>query len=152
MSSSLPNTLNACRTDLPVVITVLAIIGKFSMSGSFSTSYVFSAELFPTVVRQTGVGVCSVSARVAGIISPLISLLEKYHASIPVVIFGSTAVAGGILCLLLPETRGKDLPDWVDDVVENGRPCKTANVSLENGHLKPNEDSEVVERTLNTRL
>ncbi|XP_015278266.1 PREDICTED: solute carrier family 22 member 13-like, partial [Gekko japonicus] len=37
--------------DLPVVITVLAIIGKFSMSGSFSTSYVFSAELFPTVVR-----------------------------------------------------------------------------------------------------
>nr|XP_056713111.1 solute carrier family 22 member 13-like [Euleptes europaea] len=138
--------------DLPVVITVLAIIGKISMSGSFSTSYVYSAELFPTVIRQTGLGVCSVSARVAGIISPLIGLLEKYHTSIPVVIFGSTAVAGGILCFLLPETRGKDLPDWVDDVGGNRRTCKTTNISLENGQLKPNEDSEVIEQTLSTHL
>ncbi|XP_076188491.1 solute carrier family 22 member 13-like isoform X2 [Aptenodytes patagonicus] len=37
--------------DQPVVTTVLAIIGKFTASASFSTSYVYSAELFPTVVR-----------------------------------------------------------------------------------------------------
>ncbi|XP_054847701.1 solute carrier family 22 member 13-like [Eublepharis macularius] len=143
--------ITAIPKDLPVVITVLAVIGKFSMSGSFSTSYVYSAELFPTVVRQMGVGLCSVSARVAGIISPLIGLLEKFHTSIPVLIFGSTAVVGGLLCFLLPETRGKDLPDWVGDV-ENRRPYKTGNVSLENGHLKPDGDSEVTEQTRSTRL
>ncbi|XP_053914966.1 solute carrier family 22 member 13 isoform X2 [Cuculus canorus] len=37
--------------DQPVVTTVLAIIGKFTATASFSTSYVYSAELFPTVVR-----------------------------------------------------------------------------------------------------
>ncbi|NXI41532.1 S22AD protein, partial [Galbula dea] len=42
--------------DQPVVTTVLAIIGKFTASASFSTSYVYAAELFPTVIRQTGVG------------------------------------------------------------------------------------------------
>ncbi|RLW11587.1 hypothetical protein DV515_00001303 [Chloebia gouldiae] len=37
--------------DQPVATTVLATIGKFAASASFSTSYVYAAELFPTVVR-----------------------------------------------------------------------------------------------------
>uniref|UniRef100_A0A8C6Z8E7 Solute carrier family 22 member 13-like n=1 Tax=Nothoprocta perdicaria TaxID=30464 RepID=A0A8C6Z8E7_NOTPE len=97
--------------DLPVVITVLAIIGKFATSASFSTSYVYTAELFPTVVRQTGVGLCSMSARVAGIIAPLIRLLARYHHSVPMAIFGSVPVLAGLLCFLLHETRGMDLVD-----------------------------------------
>ncbi|NXK48991.1 S22AD protein, partial [Chauna torquata] len=97
--------------DQPVAITVLAIIGKFAASASFSSSYVYSAELFPTVVRQTGVGLCSMAARVAGIIAPLIRLLEQYHQAIPMAIFGSAPVLGGLLCFLLPETRGTELAD-----------------------------------------
>ncbi|KFV04166.1 Solute carrier family 22 member 13, partial [Tauraco erythrolophus] len=97
--------------DQPVVTTVLAIIGKFTASASFSTSYVYSAELFPTVVRQTGVGLCSMLARVAGIMAPLIRLLGQYHQAIPMAIFGSAPVVGGLLCVLLPETRGTDLVD-----------------------------------------
>ncbi|KFW66718.1 Solute carrier family 22 member 13, partial [Pygoscelis adeliae] len=97
--------------DQPVVTTVLAIIGKFTATASFSTSYVYSAELFPTVVRQTGVGLCSMSARVAGIMAPLIRLLGQYHRAIPMAIFGSAPVVGGLLCVLLPETRGTDLAD-----------------------------------------
>lgn len=38
-------------SDQPVATTVLATIGKFAASASFSTSYVYAAELFPTVVR-----------------------------------------------------------------------------------------------------
>ncbi|NXY86904.1 S22AD protein, partial [Alcedo cyanopectus] len=97
--------------DQPVAITVLAIIGKFTASASFSTSYVYAAELFPTVVRQTGVGLCSMSARVAGIMAPLIRLLTQYHRAIPMAIYGSAPVLGGLLCFLLPETSGADLPD-----------------------------------------
>uniref|UniRef100_A0A8C0B9E6 Solute carrier family 22 member 13 n=1 Tax=Buteo japonicus TaxID=224669 RepID=A0A8C0B9E6_9AVES len=40
--------------DQPVTTTVLAVLGKFAASASFSTSYVYSAELFPTVVRGGG--------------------------------------------------------------------------------------------------
>uniref|UniRef100_A0A8C0IG45 Major facilitator superfamily (MFS) profile domain-containing protein n=1 Tax=Bubo bubo TaxID=30461 RepID=A0A8C0IG45_BUBBB len=99
--------------DQPVATTVLAIIGKFTATASFSTSYVYTAELFPTVIRQTGVGLCSMSARVAGIMAPLIRLLGQYHRAIPMAIFGSAPVVGGLLCFLLPETRGTDL---VDDI------------------------------------
>ncbi|KFO74224.1 Solute carrier family 22 member 13, partial [Cuculus canorus] len=97
--------------DQPVVTTILAIIGKFAASASFSTSYIYSAELFPTVVRQTGVGLCSMLGRVAGIMAPLIRLLEQYHRAIPMAIFGSTPVVGALLCILLPETRGTELAD-----------------------------------------
>uniref|UniRef100_A0A8C8BKS0 Major facilitator superfamily (MFS) profile domain-containing protein n=1 Tax=Otus sunia TaxID=257818 RepID=A0A8C8BKS0_9STRI len=99
--------------DQPVVTTILAIIGKFTATASFSTSYVYTAELFPTVIRQTGVGLCSMSARVAGIMAPLIRLLGQYHQVIPMAMFGSVPVVGGLLCFLLPETRGTDL---VDDI------------------------------------
>ncbi|NWX41728.1 S22AD protein, partial [Steatornis caripensis] len=97
--------------DQPVATTILAIIGKFTASASFSTSYVYSAELFPTVVRQTGLGLCSMSARMAGIMAPLIRLLGEYHGAIPMAIFGSAPVLGGLLCILLPETHGADLAD-----------------------------------------
>ncbi|NWS19300.1 S22AD protein, partial [Pachyramphus minor] len=97
--------------DQPVATTVLATLGKFAASASFSTSYVYTAELFPTVVRQTGVGLCSMSARVAGVLAPLVRLLGRYHQAIPMAIFGSAPVLGGLLCVLLPETSGMELPD-----------------------------------------
>ncbi|NXG19798.1 S22AD protein, partial [Grallaria varia] len=97
--------------DQAVATTVVAIIGKFTATASFSTSYVYSAELFPTIVRQTGVGLCSTMARVAGILAPLIIPLDQYHRAIPMAIFGSIPVMVSLSCILLPETRGIDLPD-----------------------------------------
>ncbi|XP_048806559.1 solute carrier family 22 member 13-like [Lagopus muta] len=97
--------------DQAVVITVLAVIGKFAACASFSTSYVYAAELFPTVIRQSGMGLCSMAARVAGIIAPLILMLQDTNSAIPMAVFGGASVLGGLLCFLLPETRGAELPD-----------------------------------------
>ncbi|NXG74833.1 S22AD protein, partial [Baryphthengus martii] len=122
--------------DQPMATTVLAIIGKFASSASFSTSYVYSAELFPTVVRQTGVGLCSMLARVAGVMAPLIRLLDQYHRAIPMAIYGTAPVLGGLLCFLLPETRGTDLADDTEDSHPPAEVCENANSSSENGHMK----------------
>ncbi|NXG51448.1 S22AD protein, partial [Psilopogon haemacephalus] len=97
--------------DQSVAITILAIIGKCTATASFSTSYVYIAELLPTVIRQTGAGLCSMSARVAGILAPLIRLLSQFHHAIPMAVFGSPPVLVGLLCFLLPETRGVELED-----------------------------------------
>ncbi|XP_074802461.1 LOW QUALITY PROTEIN: solute carrier family 22 member 13-like [Natator depressus] len=105
--------------DSPVVVTTLAVIGKFAIAAALSISYVYSAELFPTIIRLTGVGLCSMSARVRGIIFPLISLLDKYHPAIPMAIFGSTPVTAGILCFLLPQTHDKELQDHMEEAKES---------------------------------
>ncbi|NXL85039.1 S22AD protein, partial [Alectura lathami] len=132
--------------DQPVVITVLATIGKFTASASFSSSYVYTAELFPTVIRQSGVGLCSMVARVAGIIAPLIRLLEQYHHAIPMAVYGGTTVLGGLLCFLLPETRGVDL----EDDAGGGQVCENASSTSEKRHVKVRDGGQDNENTKST--
>ncbi|KAK2512642.1 solute carrier family 22 member 13 [Columba guinea] len=136
--------------DQPVATTVLATIGKFTASASFSTSYVYTAELFPTVARQTGVGLCSMSARVAGILAPLIRLLGQYHPAIPMAIYGSAPVLGGLLCILLTETRGMELVDDTGDSHPKAEVHKNANSSSENGHMKGKDGGQDNEYTKTT--
>ncbi|XP_004854308.1 solute carrier family 22 member 13 isoform X4 [Heterocephalus glaber] len=108
-------------SDLPVVVTVLAIIGKFAMAAGFTISYVYTSELFPTIIRQTGMGLVSIFSRIAGTITPLVILLGENHMALPMLIFGSLPIGAGVLCALLPETRGQSLKDTIQDLEQ--RPC-----------------------------
>uniref|UniRef100_UPI0037E92645 solute carrier family 22 member 13-like n=1 Tax=Semicossyphus pulcher TaxID=241346 RepID=UPI0037E92645 len=101
----------AIPTDLPVVVTVIAVLGKFAATASFSIVYVYTAELYPTILRQNGVGLNSMFARVAGILAPLIRLLDVYHYTIPMLIYGIIPISAAGLCLFLPETLNVELQD-----------------------------------------
>jgi len=50
----------------------LANIGKFGVSASFAVVYVWTAELFPTTVRTSGLGSSSMAGRVGSIVCPYI--------------------------------------------------------------------------------
>ena len=50
--------------------TTLALIGKFGASASFSIVYLYTAELYPTQVRSTAIGMCSMMARIGGVAAP----------------------------------------------------------------------------------
>ena len=54
----------------------LSLLGKFMASASFSIVYLYTAELFPTAVRNQAVGTCSLVARIGGVISLLLDLLK----------------------------------------------------------------------------
>lgn len=63
-------------------------------------------------------------ARVAGILAPLIRLLDVYHFTIPMLIYGIIPIAAAGFCLLLPETCNAELQDhaeltWVDEPFHN---------------------------------
>lgn len=47
-----------------------AMIGKFGASAGFTIIYIFTTELFPTVVRNAGVGASSCAARIGSIVAP----------------------------------------------------------------------------------
>ena len=49
------------------------MLGKLGISGSFSIIYLYSGELFPTVVRTTGVGAGSMHARIGGLLAPFVA-------------------------------------------------------------------------------
>ncbi|XP_021428090.2 organic cation transporter protein [Oncorhynchus mykiss] len=102
-------------TDHPNLITGLAMVGKFGITASFAVIYVYTAEIFPTVLRQTGIGVSSMFARVGGVLAPLINMLHTRNPSLPMLIFGCTPLLGAVLALALPETANRPLPDTVED-------------------------------------
>ncbi|XP_034561796.1 solute carrier family 22 member 13-like [Notolabrus celidotus] len=101
----------AIPRDCPVVVTVIAVLGKFATAASFTILYVYTAELYPTTLRQNGVGLNSMFARVGGILAPLVRLTAIYHYTIPMLIYGVIPIAAGGVSLLLPETLNVELQD-----------------------------------------
>lgn len=39
------------KPEYPIVVTVIAVVGKIAIAASFTIVYVYTAELYPTVVR-----------------------------------------------------------------------------------------------------
>lgn len=100
----------------------VAMTGKFLISMTFAIAYLYTAELFPTKVRNVAVGTASTFARVGSISAPyIVDLLGAVHAGIPVVIFGVAAFSAGGFSLMLPETLNKKLPESVAEVERAGR-------------------------------
>ncbi|KAL7388461.1 hypothetical protein ABVT39_014357 [Epinephelus coioides] len=103
-------------SDLSVIKTVLAMIGKFGITASLSIIYVYSAEVFPTIIRQNGIGIGSMCARIGGVLAPMLYLLRSISPHAPMVLCGLCPLLGSVLTLLLPETANKPLPDTIEDV------------------------------------
>jgi len=96
--------------------TILAQIGRFAITGSFSMVFVYAVEIFPTIVRNVGVGTSSTWARVGGVIAPYIGReLGKQSPDAPLIIFGITSIIASILVLFLPETKDITLPDTIEE-------------------------------------
>ncbi|XP_055945527.1 organic cation transporter protein-like isoform X1 [Argiope bruennichi] len=102
--------------------SILSLFGKFCITCAFGIIYVFTAEIFPTVVRNAGLGSASVSARIGSIIAPFVRELGKAtHPVVPQLFFGILAASAGFLVLLLPETNNLVIPDTLQEASEIAR-------------------------------
>ncbi|XP_023325327.1 organic cation transporter protein [Eurytemora carolleeae] len=114
--------LIAAFIDEGLLFTVLVLIGKFCASAAFNITYMYTAELFPTNIRNSAVGICSTMARFGGISAPWIAVYLPSQGSLPgwvaYTVFGGSAVIGGLLALFLPDTIGFPLPDTFEDLEE----------------------------------
>lgn len=54
------------------LLVAFAMIGKFGISAAFGEIYIYTGELFPTVVRSFILGFCGVGARLGATLSPYI--------------------------------------------------------------------------------
>ncbi|XP_049872475.1 organic cation transporter protein isoform X1 [Pectinophora gossypiella] len=101
--------------------TAVVITGKLFIAGSFAIIYNYSAELFPTVVRNSAMGLGSMCARLSGALTPLITLLDSFNPKIPAVIFGVVTLISGFLCFFLPETMNQPMPQSLADGEKFGK-------------------------------
>lgn len=105
-------------TDMQTIRTVLACLGKGFTSASFTTVYLYTGELYPTVIRQTGMGFVSTMARVGSMAAPAVLILDEVLPALPSLVYGGSAVLAGCFACFLPETLNMPLPDTIEDVEE----------------------------------
>ncbi|XP_040906299.1 solute carrier family 22 member 7-like [Toxotes jaculatrix] len=98
------------------VRAVVAILGKGLSEASFTTIFLYTTELYPTVIRQNGLGYTSFMSRLGVSVAPLILLLEDVWTLLPQIIICSVAIVSGLVSLLLPETLNVRLPETIDDI------------------------------------
>ncbi|XP_070183864.1 organic cation transporter protein-like [Littorina saxatilis] len=108
--------------ELEWATTALAMVGKLGISASFTSIYLISAELFPTVMRNFGMGCSSTLGRVGSVSSPYVADLAlfvegRFSRAVPLVVFGGLGVLAGLSSLFLPETLHCKMPDTMEDAI-----------------------------------
>ncbi|XP_025098000.1 organic cation transporter protein-like [Pomacea canaliculata] len=108
------------------ITTALSMVGRFGISAAFAIIYVYTAELFPTFVRNSIMGASSLNARLGSIITPYIISLSYYVSgsigvALPSLIYGGLSIVAGLASLWLPETHLQDLPETIEDAKKFGK-------------------------------
>uniref|UniRef100_A0A8C2BUZ2 Solute carrier family 22 member 7b, tandem duplicate 3 n=1 Tax=Cyprinus carpio TaxID=7962 RepID=A0A8C2BUZ2_CYPCA len=93
--------------------TVVAVLGKGFAVAAFCTIVLYSSELYPTVLRQNGMGYNSFLSRLGACLAPL---LDSFWGHFSQTILCSVALIASVVAWQLPETRDRCLPETIEDV------------------------------------
>ncbi|XP_047482516.1 organic cation transporter protein-like [Penaeus chinensis] len=100
---------------------VFTMVGKMAITAAYQIIYLYASEVFPTEVRQRGMGTATMVAKVGSVAAPfLVENLSSIGPWVPLVIFGGVSLIAAGVTLKLPETRGASLPDTVADLESSG--------------------------------
>ncbi|XP_041373772.1 solute carrier family 22 member 15-like [Gigantopelta aegis] len=99
-----------------IVQTVFSLVGRFFIGGSFTAIWIYTPELFPTNIRNIGVGMASSTARVGAMASPFFNSLARVAIWAPGAIFSAACLLVPFLMTCLPETAGRELPQTISEV------------------------------------
>uniref|UniRef100_A0A3Q0S3W2 Major facilitator superfamily (MFS) profile domain-containing protein n=1 Tax=Amphilophus citrinellus TaxID=61819 RepID=A0A3Q0S3W2_AMPCI len=88
----------------------LEMLGKFGITTGTALMFAYTAELYPTVVRNTATGMCTTVSRVGSCISLLPSSFPRlcageYFKYLPYIILGTLAVVSAFAAVFLPESN-----------------------------------------------
>ncbi|CAF0804487.1 unnamed protein product [Rotaria sordida] len=116
-----------------VSLNIINISLKFFASASYAIIYIYANELFPTNLRNTGMGICSMVARIGAIIGTYCNdALARIWILLPVFLYGIVSLIAAVLALMFPETLNKPLPQTVAEAermavisTRNGKPQST---------------------------
>ncbi|KAF3849890.1 hypothetical protein F7725_019609, partial [Dissostichus mawsoni] len=118
--------------DIDALAIALCMIGKFAIAIAFGLIYLYTCELYPTIIRSLAVGSGSMICRVGSVVAPFCVYLADYWIYLPQLIVGILAFIIGVLTLLLPETLGRPLTTTLEEAEALGREPIKKNSTLGN--------------------
>ncbi|XP_033740111.1 organic cation transporter protein-like [Pecten maximus] len=100
------------------VTLVMAMMGKSGVTVGYCVIYLWAAEIFPTVFRNSGMGISLACGNIGYIVAPFIAKLATNSVgtisqAVPLIVFGTFSLLAALLTLMLPETNKENLPETV---------------------------------------
>ncbi len=104
-----------------VVRMVCGVLGIFGMAGTYNLLFIYTTELFPTVVRNAALGCATQAAQMGAILAPFVVVLG---GGLPFFVFAVCGTVGGILAFYLPETLNRPLYDTMAGMEGGESDCR----------------------------
>ena len=121
---------------------VMAMIGKLCASLSFSTLYLWTFELFPTVVRSQGLILCQIAGRFGAVAAPFIATnLAATSKALPFILMSILGFLSVLFGFVLPETNKKASRENFEDFFVNS--SKAVNIQ-EDDKNKQNDQAPLL--------
>ncbi|XP_071970315.1 solute carrier family 22 member 6-B-like [Engystomops pustulosus] len=107
--------------DMQMLYTVLAVTGKAFLASAITCMYLYTGELYPTEIRQTGMGLSAMNARLGSAVASVLHLAGDFSETILPMLFGITPIIAGFFSCFLLETKDSSLPDTINEVEDRYR-------------------------------
>ena len=136
-----------------VVNIVLVMIAKFFTTSAFNGLFLWTFEIYPTVLRSQGSSYCVAWERFGAVCAPfLISVLQSINYILPYIIMCFAGVSCSLIGLVLPETNDCPTRETYQDFFDNSRTVfKTGNAEIEVSQVGcDNESLDKIEDVDNT--
>ncbi|XP_049447059.1 solute carrier family 22 member 4-like [Epinephelus fuscoguttatus] len=104
----------------------LEMLGKYGITTGTALMFAYTAELYPTVLRNTATGIYTTVSRLGSCVAPFLLELRVYLLYLPYIILGTLAIMSAVAALFLPETLGRPLPETIQEMQKRERikcPC-----------------------------
>ncbi|KAM8940447.1 solute carrier family 22 member 6-B-like [Pelodytes ibericus] len=106
----------AIPADMTILQMCFTVLAKGFLGSNIVCAYLYTAELFPTALRQTGIGFTNMIMRLGAVVSPVVMMMKAYGSFLPLIIFGVVPILCAIPILFLPETMNCPLLDTIEEV------------------------------------
>ncbi|XP_045150924.1 solute carrier family 22 member 14 [Echinops telfairi] len=91
--------------ELKFMVLSIILLGEVSLANSVTLVFNYTAELLPTTLRATGLGVLSLPLMIGAVLALMALLVRQRLALLPILLSFSLASLAMYLCCLLPELQ-----------------------------------------------
>ncbi|XP_036049560.1 LOW QUALITY PROTEIN: solute carrier family 22 member 14 [Onychomys torridus] len=138
--------------ELKSTIVLVLVLGEFSLAATVTIFLVYTAELLPTVLRSTGLGMVSLACTGGAIMA--LTIFNQIKTQLPIFFCCLSCVVALCFSSLVPETRNKPLRDGIEYHIRDSTDLKRRSQDIAAMIIAGKSMSDVVidEVTKNTIL
>ncbi|XP_064487425.1 organic cation/carnitine transporter 2-like isoform X3 [Ornithodoros turicata] len=109
-------TASLLSDEVRVISVGLTMAAVTFINSAYCIIWLYTAEIYPTVIRNTGLAVCYAFSTFGSALASLTEYLTDKDSWIPIFIVAGLCICGAVLTLQLPETKDTKLKDDVQRV------------------------------------